>query len=109
MKLFESIDGLFIGTRYLVWVLGVLGMIGSVLLFFVNIPLGFASAAVFLATFFLSIGVTLLLIPKKLSKGKLEGNKKSMIGIIALIIALVIMGLVWFINGGFPAINLLFA
>ena len=37
MKLFDSIDGLFSATRYLVWGLGVLGIIGSAVLIFVNI------------------------------------------------------------------------
>lgn len=109
MKLFESIDGLFIGTRYLVWALALLGIIGSVILFFVNIPLGLASAMVFLASFLLSIGVVLLLIPKKLVKGKLEGSKKYAVGGAAIVIAVAVMGIVWFSNGGFPALNLIFA
>lgn len=109
MKLFDITDGLLSGTRYLAWGIAVLGIIGSVVLFFANLSLGFASAAVFLASFFLAIGVVLLLMPKQLAKGKLEGTKKYIIGAVALIIALVIMGIVWFSNGGFPAINLIFA
>ena len=109
MKLFETIDGLFVGTRYLSWGIGVVGIIGSAILFFANIPLGIASAAVFLATFFLAVGVALLLIPNRLAKGKLDGNKKYIIGAASLAIALVVMAIVWFSQGGFPTINLLFA
>lgn len=109
MKLFDTTDGLLVGTRYLAWGIALLGIVGSVILFFANISLGFASAAVFLATFFLAIGVVLLLIPQQLAKGKLEGSRKYIIGAISLVIALVIMGIVWFSNGGFPAVNLIFA
>lgn len=109
MKLFECIDGLFIGARYLAWAIALLGIVGSVILLFVNIPLGLASAAVFLATFFLSVGVVLLLVPNKFVKGKLEGNKKYWVGVVALIIALAVMGIVWFTNDEFPALNLIFA
>lgn len=109
MKLFECIDGLFFGTRYLTWAIALLGIVGSVILLFVNIPLGIASAAVFLATFFLSMGVVLILLPNKLAKGKLEGNKKYYIGVVALVIAVAVMGVIWFTNGEFPALNLIFA
>lgn len=109
MKLFDTTDGLLVGTRYLAWGIALLGIIGSIILFFANISLGFPSAAVFLAAFFLAIGVVLLLIPKQLAKAKLEGNKKYVIGAVCLVIALVIMGIVWFSNGGFPSINLIFA
>ena len=40
MKLFESIDWLLIGTRYMSWAIALLGIVGSVILFFANIPLG---------------------------------------------------------------------
>ena len=109
MKLFESIGGLLAGTRYLAWGIGVLGTVGSVILFLANIPLGIGTAAVFLASFFLAIAVSLLLIPQKLAKGKLEGNKKYVIGAVSLIIAVAVMGIVYMINGGFPAVNLIFA
>lgn len=108
MKLFDSIDGLLKGTRYLAWGIALLGIVGSVILFFANISLGMTSAAIFLATFFLAIGVTLLLLPKQLAKGILEGNKKYLIGTVALIVAFVVAGIVWFSNGGFPEVNLLF-
>ena len=109
MKLFESIDGLLAGTRYLAWGIGVLGMLGSIVLFVANVPLGLGSAAVFIASLFLAIAVSLLLLPKQLAKGKLEGNKKYIVGAASLVIAIVVMGIIYASNGGFPAVNLIFA
>ncbi|WP_125143370.1 hypothetical protein [Clostridium transplantifaecale] len=109
MKLFESIDWLLIGTKYLSWSIGLIGIIGSVILFFVNIPLGIGSAMVFAATFFLAISVTLLLLPSRFAKGRLEGNKRYITGAITFVIALVIMFAVWNVSGGFPNLNLIFA
>lgn len=108
MKLFECIDRLLVGTKYLAWAIALVGIAGSVILFIANLSLGLSSAVVFIASFFLSIGVTLLLLPKKLIKGKLEGNSKYVVGVVALVIAVVVMEIVWFINGGFPALNLIF-
>ena len=108
MDLFKIIDNLLVGTKYLAWAIGLVGIIGSVVLFFANISLGFASAAVFIAAFFLSIAVTLLLLPKQLAKGKLEGKHKNIIGGVALAIAVVVMGIVYAVSGGFPELNLLF-
>lgn len=109
MKLFESIDGLLVGTRYLAWGIGVLGVIGSVILFIANVPLGIETAAVFVASFFLAVAVSLLLLPKQLAKGKLESNKKYIVGAVSLVIAIAVMGIVYLSNGGFPAVNLIFA
>lgn len=109
MKLFESIDGLLVGTRYLAWGIGVLGMIGSIILFIANIPLGFGTAAVFIASLFLAIAVSLLLLPKQFAKGKLEGNKKYIVGVVSLVIAIAVMEIIYLANGGFPAVNLIFA
>jgi len=108
MKLFESIDGLLVGTRYLAWGIGVLGVIGSIILFIVNVPLGIGTAAVFIASFFLAVAVALLLLPKQLAKGKLKSNKKYIVGVVSLVIAIVVMGIVYLSNGGFPAVNLIF-
>ena len=109
MGLFKLIDGLLIGTKYLAWGIGVAGIIGSIVLFFANISLGFASAAVFIAALFLSIAVTLLLWPKQIAKGIFAGKVKYIIGAIAFVIAVVVIAIVYFSNGGFPALNLLFA
>lgn len=108
MKLFESIDGLLAGTRYLAWGIGVLGIIGSIMLFIANVPLGIGTAAVFVASLFLAVAVALLLLPKQLAKGKLEGKKKYIVGVASLMIAIAVMGIVYLSNGGFPAVNLIF-
>lgn len=108
MKLFESIDGLFIGTKYLVWAIGLVGIVGSVILFLANLSMGFASAMVFIAALLLSIAVTLLLLPTQLAKGKLADKKRVVIGSVALVLAVAVMGIIYFANGGFPALNLLF-
>lgn len=41
MMLFKSIDGLLVGTKYLSWSIGVLGIAGSVVLAFANTNGGF--------------------------------------------------------------------
>ena len=110
MKLFDTVDGLLVGTKYLAWGIGLVGIAGSVVLFFANIPLGMASAGTFLAALFLSVSVTLLLLPKPLTKGKFEklaGNKRYVIGAAALAAAIAVMGVLYMTNGGFPTLNLL--
>lgn len=108
MGLFKTVDGLLAGTKYLAWGLALLGIVGSVVLFFANLGLGFGTAAVFLATLFLSVGVTLLLLPKPLAKGKLEGQSRYIVGAISIVIAVAVMGVVYMSAGGFPAVNLIF-
>lgn len=108
MGLFKIIDGLLVGTKYLAWGIGLIGMIGSVVLFFTNLSLGFASAAVFIASFFLCAAVTLLLLPEQLVKGIFAGKARYIIGGVALVIAAAGMGIVYAVCGGFPALNLLF-
>lgn len=109
MKLFETIDGLLVGTKYLAWVIALVGIVGSAVLFFVNLSLGPASAFVFVAAFLLSIGVTVLLLPEKLAKGKLSDQKTRMIiGCVAVVLAVAVMGITYLGVGGFPAVNLIF-
>lgn len=109
MKLFETIDHLIIGTKYLGWGIALVGIPMSVVLFFANLSLGLASAMVFVAAFLLCIGVTLLLLPKALAKGPLTISKmRNIIGAVALVLAAAIMGIVYFAVGDFPAMNLLF-
>lgn len=108
MKLFESIDGLLVGTKYLAWAIALVGIVGSVILFFVNLPLGLASGMVFVAAFGLSVGVTLLLWPEKLAKGVLADKKRYAVGAAALVLAVVVMGITYFAGGGFPELNLIF-
>lgn len=108
MKLFDTIDYLLVGTKYLAWGIALVGIIGCAILFFANLSMGIAAAAVCLAALLLSVGVTLLLLPKQLAKGILAGNKRYAVGAIALALAVIVMGIAYFANGGFPAMNLLF-
>lgn len=109
MKLFESIDGLLVGTKYLAWIIALICIPMTAVLFFVNLSLGLPSAMVFVAAFLLAVGVTLLLLPEKFAKGKLADQKKrNTIGGVSLVIAVAIMGITYFVNGGFPELNLLF-
>ncbi|MGN1350842.1 MAG: hypothetical protein ACI4VM_07595, partial [Anaerovoracaceae bacterium] len=57
---------------------------------------------------FLAIAVTLLLMPEKLVRGKLAGKKRYVTGAASLAVAVVVMGIVYVSNGGFPALNLIF-
>lgn len=109
MGLFKTIDGLLAGTKYLAWGIALLGIAGSVVLFFANIGLGFGTAAIFIATLLLSIGVTLLLMPKQLAKGKFESKSRYIAGAVSIVISVVVMGIVYMSAGGFPAVNLIFA
>lgn len=109
MKLFECIDGLLVGTKYLAWAISFVGIVGSIVLFFANLSIGYASAAVFIASFFLSVGVTLVLLPKMFAKGKLESDMKYVVGIVSIVVAAAVMGAIYFSNGGFPELNLIFA
>lgn len=109
MQLFETIDGLLAGTKYLAWAIALVGIVGSVILFFANLSLGFASAMVFVAALLLSVAVTLMLLPEKLAKGKLADQRKRMIiGGVLLVLAAAVMGITYFACGGFPALNLIF-
>lgn len=109
MGLFKTVDGLLVGTKYLACGLALLGIVGSVVLFFANLGLGFGTAAVFIATLFLAVGATLLLLPKPLAKGKLEGKSRYIVGAVSVVISVAVMGVVYMIAGGFPAVNLIFA
>ena len=109
MKLFETIDGLLVGTWYLAWAIALLGIVGSALLFFANLSLGLASAVVFIAALLLSVAVTLMLLPGKLAKGRLADRRKRMVvGGVLLVLAAAIMGITYFACGGFPTLNLIF-
>lgn len=108
MGLFHIIDNLLVGTKYLGWAIGLIGIVGSVILFFCNLSMGFASAMVFVAALLLSVAVTLLLLPKALIKGKLDSPKRIVVGCVALVLAAAVMGIIYFVSGGFPALNLLF-
>lgn len=109
MKLFDTIDNLLVGAKYLCWAIGLVGIFGSVILFFCNLSLGIASALVFVAALLLSVAVTLMLLPEKLAKGKLGDPKKRMtVGCVLLVLSVALMGVIYLVSGGFPALNLLF-
>lgn len=108
MMLFKTIDGLFVGTRYGAWGLGVLGIVGSIILAVANLTHGFGSMMLFVAALCLSIGVTLILMPKWFIKGELLKSKRFIIGGVAIVIAGAVAGIVYLTSGGFPPINLLF-
>ena len=98
----KTIDGLFIGTRYGVFAMSALGVIGSIILFFVNIELGFSSAILCIAALALCIALFLILMPKKIRK------RKAVVAGICLLLAFTITGITYFTNGGFPHMNLIF-
>lgn len=106
--LIKTIDGLFVGTRYGVWVLGILGIVGSVILILVNFTLGFPSTLLCVGALCLSITVATALFPKQLIKGSLL-EKRFILATITGVIAIAIVGIVYFTNGGFPELNLIFA
>ena len=108
MKLLQCIDGLLVGTRYLAWAIGIAGVIASVFLIAANLPLGISSAVVFAASLLLAVGVSLVLLPGQLAVGFLNGRWRYIVGAIALLAAVVIMGIVWFTNNGFPPVDLVF-
>lgn len=112
MMLLKVIDGLFIGTRYGAWLIALLGIAGSLVLAVANVGAGFSAVLVCAGALLLSIAVTLLLMPKSLLDGflknHLQGNQRFVIGAAGLVMAMVLVGGVYFANGGFPDMNLIF-
>lgn len=108
MMIFKVIDGLFVGTRYGAWLLGVLGIVGSLVLAVANLGVGFGAVLVCAGALLVSVAVSLLLVPQKLLKNRFEGNKRVLIGVAALVASMVLVGGVYFLNGGFPELNLIF-
>ncbi len=72
----------------------------SVVLIIANLSLGFMSAGVFIASLLAAVGVALL-IPK-------TSTFIKVLGVISLVAAIILMGIVCFMTGGFPVLNLLF-
>lgn len=108
MNLLKTIDGLLVGTKYLAWAIALVGIPVSAVLVVANLAAGFAAVMVCLAAFLLSVGVTLLLLPKQLAKGILGSKKRMVIGAVVVVLAGVIMGISYFSAGAFPELNLLF-
>lgn len=108
MKLFDTIDGLLVGTKYLAWGIALLCIPLSVILLFANITMGFASVIACVAALLLAVGITLVILPEKLAKGKMAGKTRFIVGGVAIVLAVAVMGIAIFIAGGFPALNLIF-
>ncbi len=103
----KTIDSLFIAMRYGIWGLGVLGLIVSVILAFINAMLGMNSVFVFVATFFLVITISLVFLPKGLVRNNLW-EKRFIIAIVTSVLAVMIMAIIYYLCGGFPELDLLF-
>ncbi|MGX7197315.1 hypothetical protein [Enterococcus olivae] len=109
MSIFKIIDGLFIGTRYGVLGMSILGVLASIVLFFVNISMGFSALMVFVATLALSLSLIVFLVPSSVMKGKYTNKRRYIVGGILSVLALGIMGFTYLSTGGFPELNLIFA
>lgn len=110
MILSDVINGLFIGVRYLVWAMGIVGIPVSIILLIVNIGVGIGAIGLMFALFLLSLAITLMLMPSSLVEKLPEvlQEKRFLMGTIAVIIAVLLAGIVYFTVGGFPSLNLLF-
>lgn len=110
MMLSNVINGLFIGIRYLVWAMGVIGIPVSIILLIANIAGGIGAIGIMLALLLLSVAITLMLMPSSLVEKLPEGiqEKRFLVGAVAVIIAAALAGIAYFTNGGFPSLNLLF-
>ena len=110
MFLSDVINGLFIGTRYLVWGIGMVGIPVSIILLIANIAGGIGAIGLMIAALLLSVAIALMLMPNslvdKLPKGLQE--KRFFVGAVVVIIAAAIAGITYFTNSGFPSLNLLF-
>lgn len=109
MGLFGTIDGLLGGTRYLAWGIALVCIPASLVLLVANLSLGITSAAACLAALFPAVGVTALLLPAQLAKGPLANDRLRVIGAVACVIAVAIVGVDFFLAGGMPELNLIFA
>ncbi len=103
----KTIDGLFIGTRYGVWVLAILGIPLSIVLAISNLSSGIPSIIMCVAILLLSSSVALALLPQQLATHKIL-EKRYYISIVACVIAIAITGIIYFSNAGFPELNLIF-
>lgn len=108
MSLFKVIDGLFVGLRYGVLCLSILGIFASIVLFFLNISMGMAALMVFVATLALSVSLTLFLVPEAFIKKNISNKKRYATGATLVIVAAIVMGITYFTASGFPELNLLF-
>lgn len=116
-ELIEGIKTLFEGTvswifkviRYFAWGTGLLGIPLSIVLIFANIKGGVKAVVLMVSTLFLSIALTLLLMPTGLI-GMLPAvlqTYRVVVGVIALVIASIVAVVIFFSKGKFPELNLL--
>lgn len=110
MFIFNIIDYLFVFIRYLCFGMGAVGIVGSVILALCNMSMGMNAVLLFVAAFLLSIALTLLLMPSKMVEKLPSGlmDKRWTISIVALVVATALTGIIYFTNGGFPTLNLIF-
>lgn len=108
MSLFKVIDGLFAATRYGVLGLSILGAVGSIILFFFNISMGVGAWLTVLALLALSVSVAMFLVPNIFVKNTIASKNRYVSASVLAVIAVVVMGIVYFVSGGFPELNLLF-
>lgn len=108
MKLFYTIDGLLVGTKYLAWGIALLCIPLSAILLFANITMGFAAVMTCVAALLMAVGVTLIILPGKFAKGKLAGKTRFIVGSVSIVFAVAIMGITFFSAGGFPDMNMFF-
>lgn len=108
MMIFKTIDGLFKSTRYGVWALSLLGLVGSLILILANLSLGFYSTLTFVSTLLLCLGLGLILAPSQFKQVEALGQKRWAAGFGMVVCAVVLFGAIYFLNGTFPSYNLLF-
>lgn len=101
------INKLFDCTYYGSWILSVLGVFISIVLIAFNINLGIQSILTFVCTLLLAQGLTMILVPEQILVFE-NIKSKNVIGCINILIAGIVFGVIYFMNGGFPPVNLIF-
>lgn len=100
----KTIDSLFIATRYGIWGLGVLGILISILLAFANVALGVPSILLCIGILLLSITISIGLLPKQLVRYAIL-EKRFQIAFASGMLAVILVGVLYFTNNGFPALH----
>lgn len=108
MGISKTIDGIFIATRYGVFGLSVLGILMSFILILFNMNSGLGAIMTLIATLAISSSAALLLAPESLLNDRISVARRYAIAGVLAVIALIIMGVTYFLMGGFPDLNLLF-
>lgn len=106
--LFKVIGSLFVGTRYGVWGLSLLGIPLSLVLMFCNLSNGWETELLIFSALLLASSLTLILLPKVfIQEESLETNRFT-IGICCMFVSVIIAGIIYLMVGKFPPINLIF-